>query len=477
MKPIRMKNNSALVYAILLIIGDALALTAAFTAAYILRVQLDPRPLIEQIPPFTFLYAFLTVLPLWILVHAFIGLYRHDVYEKRFSELGRLVVGSFLGILVVIGYDFVADQSLFPARLVPVYGLGLGFGFLLLFRTIARIIRRLLFRFDVGISNVLILGNTSATESIVNTIKDSKHSGQNVLGIVGKDMPGLNYYSTFNEAVSSLRRPIHSIIQTELYGDQAKNNEILRYAQQNHVSYRFVPGNTDLFVGNIAVELFAGGLPVIAVHQTALIGWGRIVKRLFDLLVGTILLIVLSPVLLLISILEMLSGGKVFFKQTRLTRFNQEFGLFKFRTHRPDYNGLSPEQAFTKMGKPSLIKKYREGGDQIPNDPRISRLGRFLRKTSLDELPQLFNVIKGDISLVGPRALVPEELSAFDRRHAILAVKSGVTGLAQISGRRDISFEERRRLDIYYVQNWSFWLDISILLKTLRVVLTGTGAK
>jgi exopolysaccharide production protein ExoY len=129
------------------------------------------------------------------------------------------------------------------------------------------------------------------------------------------------------------------------------------------------------------------------------------------------------------------------------------------------------------MGKPELIKKYRDNGDFLTDDPRVSRIGRFLRRTSLDELPQLINVVKGDTSLVGPRSLVPQELSEYERRHTILSVKSGLTGLAQVSGRRDIGFDERRKLDMYYVQNWSFWMDLGILIKTLRVVITGSGAK
>lgn len=474
-----MKNNASLVYAFFLIIGDALALIAAFVAAYILRVKFDPRPLIEQIPAPTYLRAFLTVLPFWILVHALIGLYNQEVYEKRFSEFGRLLVGSFLGILVVIGFDFVTGQSLFPARLVPVYGLGIGFGFLVLFRTLARGVRRLMFKYGVGIGNILVIGDTSATMDIVNIIRDTRTSGQKILGIVGKDIPGLNHYKSFTEAIEHLRRPIHGIIQTELHADQAKNNEIFKYARENHAAYRFVPGNTDLFVGNISVELFAGGLPVIVVHQTALTGWGRIVKRLFDLVLTTVILFFIWPFLLLLALLVKLSDPKapVFLRQIRLTRFDSQFRVFKFRTHISKYNGLSPEEAFKKMGKPQLIKTYRENGDYLPNDPRVSRIGRVLRRTSLDELPQLFNIFSGNLSLVGPRALVPEELNAFAERHAILSVKSGLTGLAQISGRKDISFEERRKLDIYYVQNWSFWFDIVILLKTLRVVLLGKGAK
>jgi exopolysaccharide biosynthesis polyprenyl glycosylphosphotransferase len=467
------KNNASLLYSLFLIVGDCLALIAAFTIAYILRVKLDPRPLIEQIPALTYLRAFLTVLPFWILVHAFIGLYGQDVYEKRFPELGKLLIGSFLGILIVIGYNFVTDGHLFPARLVPVYGLVLGFGLLLIFRTMARLLRQSLYGFGIGISNVLVVGNTPVTLEIANSIANTPATGQRVLGLVADKANGFKTFDSFEAAISHLRHPVQSIIQTELYQDQSVNNQILTYAQQHHASYRFVPGNSDLFVGNIDVELFAG-LPMIAVHQTALVGWGRIAKRLFDIAFGLILLIITSPIFLIVSLMLLLSGGDVFFRQKRLTRFNQEFKVFKFRTLKKAYNGISPEAGFAKMGKPELAKAYRENGDQIPNDPRFSMIGQLIRRVSIDELPQLLNVVKGDLSLVGPRALVPDELSVYAKKHTILSVKSGLTGLAQVSGRKNISFDERRQLDIYYVQNWSFWLDLVILAKTLRVILQGS---
>ena len=129
------------------------------------------------------------------------------------------------------------------------------------------------------------------------------------------------------------------------------------------------------------------------------------------------------------------------------------------------------------IGRADLAKKYRDNGDFVEKDPRVTKIGRILRTSSIDELPQLFNVIKGDISLVGPRALVPQELDQYPSKHHILSVKSGMTGLAQVSGRLDISFEERRRLDLYYVQNWSFTLDLTILIRTIRAVLSGNGAK
>ncbi len=473
-----MKNNASLVYAFLLVVGDFLALLAAFSAAYILRVKFDPRPLIEQIPALTYFYAVATVLPLWILVHSFIGLYDPDVYERRFKEIGHLFIGSFLGILVVLGYDFVAKKGLFPARLVPVYGLLLGFMFLVLFRSFAQLLRRALYGFGIGISNVLIVGDTDASEQIADAISNTRETGLRVLALVAGRSKKFQTYAGFDDAIFRIRHPIHSIIQTELYHNQEKNNAILNYAQHNHVAYRFVPGNTDLFVGNITVELFAG-LPMIAVHQTALIGWGRIVKRLFDVVASLLLLVISSPlwVLVTVGILIFDPKGGIFFKQTRLTRFNREFKCYKFRTLKKKYNGMLPEEGFAAMNKPELAKTFRENGDYLPNDPRMSKIGLVLRQTSLDELPQLVNVLKGDLSLVGPRALVPRELSVYEKRHTILSVKSGLTGLAQVSGRKDISFDERRKLDLYYVQNWSFWSDITILLKTVRMVLTGSGSR
>jgi exopolysaccharide biosynthesis polyprenyl glycosylphosphotransferase len=473
------KNNASLAYSLLLVIGDFFALLVAFSIAYILRVKLDPRPLINTIPAWTYFSSFITIIPLWLLVHASIGLYDQKIFEKRFTEFGRLLIGSFIGILVIIGYDFVTNDKLFPARLVPVYSLALGFGFLFIFRALARIARRNLYSFGVGVSNVLLVGDTPATEQVGEAIRNTRTTGQRVLGVVARRSKLFKTYPSFSAAMKHLGPSVHSVIQTELYADQAKNDEILTYAQEHHVAYRFVPGNSELFVGNLEVELFGGSMPMIAVHQTALIGWGRIAKRLFDILISFLLLVITSPLLLLVAVLEVTIGGgfPIFFRQPRLTRFNRHFDVFKFRSHRNGISGLTDKQAFAKIGKPELYKKYVSNGYALDKDPRQTKLGHFLRKTSLDELPQLINVLRGDISLVGPRALIPEELDTYQKKHTILSVKSGMTGLAQVSGRENIGFDERRKIDMYYVQNWSFWLDIIILLKTVKVIITGSGAK
>jgi lipopolysaccharide/colanic/teichoic acid biosynthesis glycosyltransferase len=195
-----------------------------------------------------------------------------------------------------------------------------------------------------------------------------------------------------------------------------------------------------------------------------------------DLIVGGLMLIVASPFMLIVAIIiKMSDGGPVFFRHERLSRYNRKVKVFKFRSHRMGLSGLEPEEAFKKLGREDLIKSYRDHGDQLEFDPRITRIGRFMRKYSMDELPQLMNVLKGDISLIGPRALVAYELDQYSKKSLILSVRSGLTGLAQISGVRDLSFLERRQLDLYYVENWTFWGDVVILFKTFWVVLRHKG--
>lgn len=474
-----MKNNASFLYGLALIVGDFLALLSAFVAAYIIRVRIDDRPLIEFVSARNFFVAFLILSVFWIGIFALLGLYNNSIYEKRFKEFGRLLLGALIGLSFVLSFAYFSKQTIFPARLVPVYGFVFAFILLIVFRNIIRFVRGRLFKYGIGINNLLIVGNTPVVNELLELFKD-KSSGYHIVGIAGH--PGkLNKIRTFKNFESATRHldanKVHSILQTELYTDPTENNKILEYAQLNHISYRFIPGNTELFVGNIDVELFRSSIPVIAVNQTALTGWGQVVKRLFDLIVTIPVVIILSPLYILFAVLIFLSDfGSPIYVQERVTRFNKVFKIYKFRSMKKKFSGPTPEEAFTKMGKPELIKQYRENGDQIPNDPRLSFMGKFMRPLSLDELPQLINIIKGDISLVGPRALIPQEINLAESKHHIVSVKSGLTGLAQVSGRKDISFEERRKLDLYYVQNWSFWMDITILLKTFKAVITGRGA-
>lgn len=476
-----MKNSSSVAYAFSLVVGDFVAILGAFIVAYIIRVTYDPRPLINQVSALDYVKIWAILTPIWIVIFGLLGLYRKSVYDYRLRELGGLFIGSALGIMVVISYDFVARAAIFPARLVVVYGLIIGFLFLVLERTILRMTRMALWKYGAGINNVLIIGDSPIVANLIDSINYPAHTGYKVVAVSSKEKPykfkGL-HLPNMDEALAKIRLlNIHTVLYAGLTSDNKKADTALAAAQANHAAFKFVPAHDGILSNNIGVELFQG-LPVVSVHQTALTGWGRIAKRLFDLISSCIGIIILSPIYLIVAVMIRLSDwGPAIFKQPRLSRFGTTINIYKFRTNKMTYNGLSPEEAFAKMGKPHLADKYRANGDFLPNDPRITKIGFFLRKTSLDELPQLFNILKGNISLVGPRALVPQELEHYAFKNLILSVKSGLTGLAQTSGRRDIPFEERRALDLYYVQNWSFWMDIKIIFRTIIKVFSGRGAK
>ncbi len=472
-----MKHSATLLFSFILFIGDFLALIGAFTLAYVIRVKLDDRPLLEPISATGYIGVVAALLVFWIFIFALLGLYRPQVFENRFKEAWMLFIGSFIGILFLIGAEYVLNRAIFPARLVTVYGFLFAFLLTLLLRTIARAGRRIFLRFGIGVSNVLIVGNTNISSELAMRLS-AKHSGYQVVGIVGDLRTNFEHiaksrrFASFSEALEKIQPSnIGSIVQTELYSDSERNTEILTAAQEHHIAYRFIPGNDRLFVGNIDVNLFEG-IPMIAVHQTALVGWGRIVKRLFDFVSSLLLVTILLPVYILIYIaVKIVDFGPVFYKQERLTRFNNPMQIYKFRTFKKSVNDLPVDKAYDLVGEHKLAEQYRSGDDRTPVDSLLHPLGKFLRKTSIDELPQLFNVLKGDLSLVGPRPLVAREMNTFSKKNIILSVKPGLTGLAAISGRRNIPFEERRKLDMYYVQNWSFLLDIIILLKTAVVVL------
>ena len=174
---------------------------------------------------------------------------------------------------------------------------------------------------------------------------------------------------------------------------------------------------------------------------------------------------------------KLFNPGPVFYVSKRLSQFSKPVSLIKFRSMRPEFGKHDAADEFRSMGREDLALEY-ETHRKVDADPRVTRFGRFMRDTSLDELPQLINVVRGDLSLVGPRPILPQEAKFSPSKNALLhSVKSGVTGLWQVSGRSNLSFEERIELELFYAQNWSFWLDIKILFKTVAVVFRKTGAK
>ncbi|MBQ6355044.1 sugar transferase [Candidatus Saccharibacteria bacterium] len=475
-----MKKDSGSIYRLFLMLGDATAIVLSFAAAYFIRTHLDDRPYHFDPNIWEFTLTALLFVPLWWLILATLGLYRKRIIlgRSRSAEFGRIFFAAIIGMMTIITYDFFFRTDLFPVRPVALWALVLCFISLVLFRAIIRRIRYLIIvKTKRATRRVIIIGNSKNTENLLNFISTSPEEGYRVVAIIAnsKYIPEEYQHLKRNSLKETLEHTSADIIfQT----DELKTENTYSEAVKNHMLYYFVPTDSTITSHIGSMELI-GDTPAILVKVTPLMGGARIAKRATDIILGTIAFAIALIPMLIIWIIVKLSDPKnpALYSEYRLSRYNKRVKIYKFRSMSPEYSGMSPEKAFEKMGKPELIEQYRSNGDYLKNDPRITKIGRVLRKTSLDELPQLWNVIKGDISLVGPRALVPGELKDYGDRSLLLSVKSGLTGLAQVSGRRDISFEERRALDLYYIQNWSLLRDFQIMLRTIGTVLFRKGAK
>ncbi len=266
---------------------------------------------------------------------------------------------------------------------------------------------------------------------------------------------------------------IEKVIECRAGLSKDQETGLLDFCREHQIEYSFIPGELEMQRTNIDIETPAG-IPLITFKPTPLEGWGRILKRFFDFFGALCLLIIFSPVLLVIAILIKIDDpkGTIIFKYLddgsrvkRVGHRNKPFPFYKFRTMKPGthnmrYGELAHLDA--RQGTPMV---------KIKNDPRVTKIGKILRATSLDELPQLFNVLKGEMSLVGPRPHLPEEVAKYQKHHRfVLTVKPGITGMGQISGRSDLDFEQEVKLDSYYIENWSLLLDLKILIKTVLVV-------
>lgn len=460
-------------------IGDAVALILSFAMAYFIRVHVDPRPFVFEAQLLDFTLTIILLVPIMLIILAALGLYKKSIFlgKSRLPERARLVLAAVLSVAALIVYDFFVGENLFPVRVMAVTAMVLCFVFLLAERILVRLVMRQIFKSEYGAKRAIIIGNHKNTEYLADYIAATPESGYRLAGIVAsrKYIPRdlkTHQYSSLKDALKKARADV--IFQT----DEKSTEYVYKQAVSRHLLYYFVPSETALSSHFGELEL-VGNTPAVLVMATPLAGGYAVVKRLFDIvfsLVAIILTIIPMAIIWLVLKLSDIKHSPIYVDD-RLTQYNRKFKCYKFRSMKSEYSGMTAEEAFIKMGKPELIKKYRRDGDYMKNDPRITKIGHFIRKTSLDELPQLFNILKGDISLIGPRALLPGELRDYGDRSLLLTVKSGLTGFAQVSGRRDISFEERRALDIYYIRNWSLMLDLSIFFKTIAAVFRGEGAK
>ncbi len=389
------------------------------------------------------------------------------------QEVGKIILTAMAWFGLIMGYFFVIRAFPF-SRLALIYAWILTILFVIAGRILIRALHRLLLHLGINKKRVLFIGNNNITDTLSQHMnKDSKLKLVGVIDDHDQNNTLLKNLGTLEELAKIIHTyNIEEIIQTKSNLSAHQAVEVLDLCREYHINYSFVPDLLAVHQTNIEVVTIAG-IPIIHLKPTPLDGWGKVTKRAFDLIGATLGLIILSPVFILTAIaIKLDSKGSIFFTHlddgTRAKRVGQHGKLFHFYKFRTMYE-KTDSLRYTTLAQ----HNSREGSPlvKIKNDPRITQIGRILRKTSIDELPQLFNVIRGEISLVGPRPHLPEEVAKYQKHHKfVLTIKPGITGLAQISGRSDLDFEEEVRLDSYYIEHWSLWLDLKILLKTWSVI-------
>lgn len=471
-----MKKRSELFFSLIQVPIDFMMMVAGFVAAYIVRVKIDVRPTSYQIGAQDYLRILLVLLPIWVVIFALNGLYRLSSTRRPLSEVARIFIATASGVMILVILDFFSPTPIFPSKSVPIYGFIFSFVLIFIARQVVRAVQQYLFRFNIGVHKVAIMGGGTYARELTAKLA-ANNSGYTV---VKPTTVGTREWTLQSLEKANAKLALDEIIQANERYNEAALVDIISFADQHNVTYKYVPTLAGLYRANVETTTLMG-VPIVQMIQTPLDGWGRIVKRLFDVMASLAALILSSPVMLLIAIvIKLADPGPVIFPHERLARDGRKFNVYKFRTMRyryctgPKMPFKTALEALESFDDPALIKEFKRT-QKVKNDPRISRVGRFLRRTSLDELPQFYNVLRGDLSLVGPRPIVEEELQRYGAKAArLLAIKPGLTGLWTISGRNEVSYDERARLEIYYVENWSLLLDLIILTKTAFSIIRGS---
>lgn len=457
---------------------DFLALLLAGAGAYFLRTS---GPL-QALRPVQFQFDLLftdylkisaVVSSVIILVLATQGLYRLQVTRRMLDEFTRIFAGITTGFMIIIVYIFLSAE-LFQSRFIVLAAYVLAIIFVTLGRIIVKRTQQTLLMHGMGIHRVVLAGNGRYAEELTATFKQRPSLGYRVVG----DIPTVSWHAL--EDIMKTKG-IDEVILTDPTLPEEDNLILLDFCEQYKIDYKYIPNLFEAHATNVHYRQI-GAIPLLELARTSLDGWGRIVKRIVDVLGALIGLILLSPILLLFGVLIKLnSKGPMFYRQVRVGRNMKPFEITKFRSMYLEYC------VGARYGGKRAAEKYKElrqaanerSGPlfKMRRDPRITNIGRIIRKTRIDELPQLFNVLKGEMSLFGPRPHLPEEVQQYDKhQRKLFTIKPGMSGMAQVAGSSGISFDEEARIDIAYIENWSLWLDIVLLAKTLKILFTDKNA-
>ncbi|HEY8109126.1 MAG TPA: sugar transferase [Patescibacteria group bacterium] len=464
-------KRSELAISALLVPLDAAAVYGAFMLSYYVRVESGALPVKYVLPTGDYALFAAAATLLWLVIFALLGLYRLRSNRRGMTEFAKIVAGSFVGTLSIVALIFFLRVDFF-SRFVVLFGFLAAIVLLGLVRGVVRLVQQGLFRYGIGVRRAVVIGTGSHAKTLARELT-RQGRGYQILGFVAtKPGPkGKGVIGRLRDVPSILERyRPDELIDADPNLSGGQKLAIMGATEDTHTDFRFVPSTPELATARVGVAA-VGGIPLMTLLRTPLEGWGRIGKRAFDLVGGILILpffLLLYPFIALAIKLD--SPGPVLLPQKRVGRQGQLFNYHKFR---------SMTQWRTSKPPKRLLKHNEVSGPvfKMKDDPRVTKVGRMLRKTSLDELPQVLNVLKGDMSLVGPRPPLPHEVKQYNRQQRRrLTIKPGITGPWQVAGRSDIGFDEWMRLDLYYIQHWSLLLDLTILLKTIRVVFSRKGA-
>jgi Undecaprenyl-phosphate glucose phosphotransferase len=449
-------------YKSLFFLLDLILITAAWVLSYFVRFNIGWIPVSKGVPSLEpYLILLPAILIIWGIVFRAFNLYRPRRISTRLSEIWDLVKACSLAALVLVALSFFLRQFEYSRLVFLIFWL-LSIVLVTFSHWTSREILRFLRKRGYNQRFALIMGAGELGQALAARLHRHRELGLRVIGYlsrrperVGGEIRGIRVLGIYDQLPEILAsRPVDQVflaLPHDAYGEAEK---ILQFLQNHTADVRIVPDLLQFMTVGGQAELFEG-LPIITLQATPLYGWNRVAKRAMDVLFSFLILLVLSPVILgIAALVKLTSAGPVLYRQKRTGYDGGVFEMLKFRTMRVN----AEEQTGAVWAK--------------PDDPRRTPLGGFLRRTSLDELPQFWNVLKGDMSIVGPRPERPEFVAKFREtipkymlRHKI---KAGITGWAQVNGwRGDTALDQRIRCDLEYIENWSLWLDLKIMWFTV----------
>ena len=458
---------------------DILLILAAFYLGWFVRYELEWLRSVESYHTFE---SYIPQLRLYIVL-LILTFWQNQVWRRRRGELFademiRVVNAISMGTAIMIVYIFVMQPLPFSRlfwAFVPLSILGLVF--------LGRVIRKLLllYLYSAGwaADKVLLIGKGETGRSVLRTLIARRdlgfsligymHDGENNdLGVIGSRIPDKGAFDNLSKILHQ-HPDLHTVfiaLPGNMYEDVMR---LIRICRNSGVRVQVAPDLFQLSLSRVESNSM-GGIPILSMREIRISFFERFIKRALDLLIIVIIAIPVAIICLFIAIaIRLDSSGPIIYRAKRVGQGGRDFVMFKFRSM---IVGADQE-------KPALQEMNEKEGPifKIREDPRLTRVGRLIRRLSLDELPQLYNVLLGDMSLVGPRPPIREEVEQYQAWHRQrLLVRGGITGLWQVSGRSDLTFDEQALLDIYYIENWSLSLDLRILIQTIPYTLFGRGA-